>query len=225
MDYLKLCKELCREAGIPANGLSDVTGLNGEYERVCAWVAQAWDELQLAREDWWFMRNGFSLSTEAGDNSYLAADCLTPVLDLGEWVTDSLKIYKASQGKAFEGRLPFVEYAKWDATYNVGIQTQGQPTRFTVRPDMSLGFDCTPDSAYIISGDYARSATPLVLKTDTPALPAQFHMAIVYLALQKYGAYEAAAETFAYGKDRYDYYLARIERNQISPITFGGPLA
>ena len=225
MNYLKLCQELCREAGISSVALSDVTGHDGDFERVVAWVAQAWNELQIHREDWWWMRGEFTLNTVIGDNSYSAADCTPAVTDLSEWEPDSFKIYSQDDGRAFEGTLSFMAFAEWDLTSNVGILGPGRPTRFTIKPDMSLAFNAVPDKIYVVTGRYARAVTELTTKTDIPALPVQFHPAIVYLALQKYAAYEAAGEVYAYALDRYNYYLTRIERNQLNPITFGGPLA
>jgi hypothetical protein len=66
----------------------------------------------------------------------------------------------------------------------------------------------------------------LAKKDDTPpGFPERFHMAIVYLALQKYAAYEAAPEVYAYALDRYNYYLTRIEEYQFYPLRFAGALA
>lgn len=62
-------------------------------------------------------------------------------------------------------------------------------------------------------------------KNDVPSMPERFHMAIVYLALQKYAAYEAAPEVYAYALDRFNFYLSRIERDQIGQIELGGALA
>ena len=49
------------------------------------------------------------------------------------------------------------------------------------------------DRGYTITGDYFRSPTEMVADGDLPTgLPAQFHMAIVYLAMTYYAGYEAA---------------------------------
>jgi hypothetical protein len=62
-------------------------------------------------------------------------------------------------------------------------------------------------------------------KNDKPSLPEPFHPAIVALALQKYAAYEAAPEVYAYAMDRFSFYLARIEMDQLNNrIKLGAPL-
>lgn len=50
-------------------------------------------------------------------------------------------------------------------------------------------------------------------------------MAIVYLALQKYAAHEAAPEVYAYALDRFKFYLARMETDQLDRLRLGNPLA
>lgn len=227
MNYLEICKAVCREAGTSSVSLSDVTGhvSGGDYERICGWVASAWDEIQLHREDWWWMRSSFTILTTAGDNSYLPSEFTPAVTNLAEIDTDSVKIYKQSEGIATQRRLGFDEYPIWNTLYNIGAVANGSPTRFTVKPDMGVAFNVPPDSIFVVTGDYSTIPTTLTTKTDIPTLPVQFHPAITYLALQKYASYEAAPEVFIYAKDRYDFYLARIEKNQLPSMGFGGPIA
>ena len=60
---------------------------------------------------------------------------------------------------------------------------------------------------------------------DTPALPVQFHMAIVWRALQFYGMYESAPEAVARGEREFDKAMARIAIDRLPGVGLAGALA
>lgn len=223
MNFLQICQAVRREAGIAGSGPSAITGENEELTRVIEWVQQAWRELQLDREDWWWMRQSFTFNTVAGDNTYTATDA--GITALGSWITDSMRIYKQTDGVAAEGRLPFLPYDEWRNIYAIGSQAQQPPNRVTVKPDLNLALGPTPDDVYVVTGDYYAAATSFTAATDVPILPVQYHDAIVFLALTKYAAYEAAPEVYSYARGQYEFYVERIERNQLTQISLPGPLA
>jgi hypothetical protein len=111
----------------------------------------------------------------------------------------------------------------WDS-FLPGLPT-GRPSKFSVLPDGRLAFNSVPDAVSMITGFYVKAPQTLSHNDDSPAFPEAFHSAIVYLALQKYAAYEAAPEVYAYAFDRYRYFLQRLERDQLPRITFCGAMA
>ena len=56
-------------------------------------------------------------------------------------------------------------------------------------------------------------------------MPARYHMAVVYKAMQKYGAYEAAPEVYARGEKGAKRYMQMLEIDQMPGVTNGPPLA
>lgn len=224
--FLSLTQDLHRECGVAGSTVATVVNQTGEAKRLVNWIRQAWHELQLAREQWWWMRKDFSLLTVAGDNTYTGADCAAPVTDLGEWKTDSFRLYKQSTGLTDEGTLSFMAYDKWRNIYALNAQTNQRPMVVTVKPDMSLALGPAPDDIYLLSGEYYAAPADMTADADTPTgLPVQYHNAITWGAAMMYGAYEAAPEVYSLAKSKYDYYMARLELNQLDPVIAGEPLA
>lgn len=63
----------------------------------------------------------------------------------------------------------------------------GRPICFSVKPDNSLTFDCVPDAAYTISGEYYSTPVEDEADAQSPVFPAQFHLAIVFRAMMYAG--------------------------------------
>ena len=79
MTYLELCQRLHLELGIgqgsPGTKPSAVTGQADKLLQIVTWVAQAWQEIQLAQEKgaWSWMLDTCTLETTAGTQAYNVA--------------------------------------------------------------------------------------------------------------------------------------------------------
>ena len=100
-----------------------------------------------------------------------------------------------------------------------------RPIEVTITPQLAVGCGPTPSSGYTITGDYYKVAAELVDKADVPALPPQYHMAIVYRAMMFYGMGEAATEVYQEGQIEFKRSMALIVLNQLKAFTMGGALA
>jgi hypothetical protein len=233
MNLLQLVQAAKREAGI--SGANPVTVQNPveEVARVVGWVNAAWLDIQTLHNEWEFMRGSFSFNTVAGQGEYTPVQAgvylpATPtVSNLGSWKKDSFRKYLDSNGSATEAYLPFLEYNTFRNMYLFGaMRTQRTaPATFSVNPGKNLVIGNLPDDVYNINGEYFAMPGAMALDVDTPNMPAQFHMAIVWKALAHYGMYEAASEAVQKGEREYSRLLSRLEADQLPMITFGAPLA
>ena len=103
--------------------------------------------------------------------------------------------------------------------------TYTRPVVVSVTPEKDLAFGAIPDQDYVIDGEYYTQPVTLVLDTDVPAIPARFHMMIVYRAMMYYSGYEAAPEVLARGEFEYRRLYSRMEIEQLPTIVSGPPLA
>jgi hypothetical protein len=103
--------------------------------------------------------------------------------------------------------------------------TTARPVVVSIKPDKDLAFGSTPDGIYVIDGEYYTQPVTLSADTDTPLLPARFHMAIVYRAMMYYAGYEAAPEVMARGDFEYRRLYSRMEIDQLPTLISGPPLA
>ena len=222
MNYLQLCQRASSEFGMSGAGPSSVLSQTGEYARLVRWIATAWEDLQLERPNWFWMRGSFSFTVTPGDRQYSAAD-VGIASRFGLWDINSLRIYRVSQND--ELPLTFMSYEDFRAAYIIGPQTQSQPLYFTFDPALNLLLGPTPEYAYTVSGEYFKSVQTLAADADTPEMPSQFHLAILYRAMQLYGRYEGAPELVQDGAFNYRRMLRFIELNQMSTVNTAGPLA
>lgn len=123
--------------------------------------------------------------------------------------------------------MSYLDYEWWRNGYEYGAlrQVQTRPTVMTVAPDKSIGLGPNPIVGYTVVGDYYRVPTEMTANTDTPALPSQFRMAIIYRAMMSYGAYESAPEVAQRGASEFNRLMRRIHSDRMPEITAGGALA
>lgn len=224
MTFLELCQNLRREAGISGSGPSNVTGQTGEMDRIVNWIKQAWNEIQMLRKNWMWMRGDFTFNTTDGDDEYTPAD-VGIASRFGCWAYETLRIYPTSSGPAGEIELPFLDYVSFLKIYHTGSRPEGMPVCYTIGNDLNILLGPVPDRQYTITGEYWKATQSLAANTDTPEMPADYHMLIVFRALEKYGLYESAGEVIARAKQEQRFYKRTLETNQLPKMELAEPLA
>ncbi len=224
MTFLELCQRTRQECGIAGAGPTTVVGQTREMKRLCDWVAQSWVDIQQERTDWRFMRRDFTFNTTAGKQSYPSS---VAGYTFKRWINDSFRAYLLSAGVATEVILSqYHDYSSFRDFYLLGSRrlVQGRPLYITIAPDQSLLLGFPPNDVYVVSGQYYSKATLLTADDDEPCLPEDYHMLIVYKAMQKYGRFEAAAEQIAAGKEEYAPLFNRLVTDQTPEIMQCGSL-
>lgn len=229
MNYLQLANRLKRKARVTGSAMTTVISQAEEFARLVDFCNEAWMDLQLARPDWRWMRNSMAFTTTAGQATYTLAQ-ITAIdatfTNFGNWDLDTFRTYLTATGTSDEQWMSWMPYDNWRDTYQMGTTrtTQMRPNQFTITPALGVGL-ITPLTGYTITGDYYKVATEMALDADIPALPTQFHMAIVYRAMMFYGVSEAAPEIYDEGKAEFDRMISRITLQQLPEIETAGPLA
>jgi hypothetical protein len=230
MNYLQLCQRTSSEVGIAGTSPAATTSQSGNALRIVNWVSSAWLDIQRKHDDWKFMRGSFTFDTTASDGVYAYGDCTdtttsTAISAFRAWHRDTLKIYLTSAGVAGEVQLTYIDYQSWYSVYNTGQQTDGPPRFFSIDASNRLLLAPKPDGIYTVTGEYQKSATELSGDDDTPELPSEYHEAIVYRAMMKYGRFYVAGEVYDDGKTNYRTLINEMERTQLPEFTQADPLA
>jgi hypothetical protein len=225
MNLLQLVNQARVECGVSGPALTTAVGQTGESGRMVAWVVQAWTDIQTSKEDWLFMRESFDFNTTADVWEYSPTDA--GLTDFGNWKRDSFRC--ASDLTLFrdEQLLNYMEWTTFRNLYRYANMrnTKARPVVVSIMPNKDLAFGSTPDGVYVIDGEYYTQPVTLAADTDTPLLPARFHMAIVYRAMMYYAGYEAAPEVMARGDFEYRRLYSRMEIDQLPTLISGPPLA
>lgn len=236
MNFLQICQRTASECGVAGVSPSSVVSQSGDNLRIVNWCATAWDEIQGWHFNWRWMRSRFTFDTTASDDTYEYGDA-TDVLTAAAidrfarwWVLDeegyyNIFCYLTSAGVGTQSRLPFIAWSSFRQTYKLGSQNNGYPAWVTVDPQNNLVFGPVPDDTYTISGEYQRGRQVLSVDADEPDMPSQYHMLIVYMAMQKFGAFRAAPEVMNRGIYEGSRLRRQLEIDQLPQLVMAGPLA
>jgi hypothetical protein len=231
MNLLALINRARQECGVSGQPLATVqTGLTLEGQRFLTWMQDAWNDLQIAKPDWQWMRKTATFNTTPGKANYAPTDIgiTGPV----NWKLNSFRCYHAAIGYGDEMILPPQD---WDTFLRVWLfganrTMQTRPVTMAVNPqDHSLQLGPIPDDVYTVVAEYFRAPTALSADSDDPSsagndLPVKYHMLLVYETMERYAAYESApevAQRAAAGKKRV---WQQLLRDYMPPVTFGPPL-
>lgn len=230
MNFLQICQRLASEVGIAGSGPASTTGQTGMNLRLVNWINADWMEIQQMHDTWKFMRGSFTVNTVADDGTYAFGDCTdtatsAPIVNFRYWHKYTLKCYKQSSGAGSERILPYVPYEDWYRRYGVATQTSGAPACYTIDNNNAIRMGPPPDDVYVVSGEFQHCATELSGNSDTPELPTEYHLAIVYQAMMKYGAYAGAPEVYDRGSQDGKAMLRRMERTQLPEFLIAGAMA
>lgn len=236
MNYLQLVQRAHSECEAAGSGPSAVTSQTGENLRMVNWVAQAYTEIQELHQNWRWMRSTWTVNTVAGTDAYAYTSVtdsrLSATIDRFShwWVRDeddclNVKRYLSSAGVGTEGELTDIPWSNFRVLYKRGTQNNGFPAHVTVDPQNKLVFGPKPDDVYVMSGEYQMSPQTLAADADTPEMPTQFHMLVVYRAMEKYGAAKGAVEVFQRGSYEGGKMLRALELNQRPGLRQAPPLA
>lgn len=235
--FLELCQRTASECSASLTGPADTTTQTGRLGQIVNWVNSTWIEIQTKYDDWFFMRSSFTVNTTSGDDTYAFGDCTDTIASalisaFRDWCgqTDKswdvpIKIYLASAGIGTQTTLTYLPWGYFEALYLRGSPSNTFPCHWSIDPQRKLRIGPKPDGIYTLTGDYMKSATLMSGDSDTPAMPAEFRMGVVYGAMMKYGRYQAAPEVFSDGQANYKRILREMRRTQRPPDEEGGALA
>lgn len=237
MTFLQMCQRVARECGVSTNTTvpSTVTSQTGILADIVNWVATAWEEIQARHQNWRWMRSRFSVSATVGDDSYAYGDC-TDSIDSAAisrfrrwWPLDdegnnNIFIYLTSAGAGTQTRLSYLPWSIFRQMYRIGTQNNGYPAYVSIDPQNNLVLGPPPDGTYTVTGEYQRGGLVLDDDADTPDLPADYHMLIVWRAAQKYGEFKSAPEVFSRAVRTGNILMRQLELDQLPQMSTAGPL-
>lgn len=231
--FLELVQRTRLECGISSGGSSgnvptSVTTATGIELLLVGWVVEAWMAIQRIHANWHFMRDSTNFLTISGKATYTPTECGVPQGAIGSWQRETIRNFQTASGITSSMFMSELPYDDWRNQYLFGSlqSVRTRPTQFAIHPvDHGLALGPMPNADYTITADYFQSPIVLINDTDTPTLPAQHIMAIVYKAMMAYGKFDAAAETITRGAEGYAEIISALERERLNQVVTGGCLA
>lgn len=220
MTYLDLCKLLQQRTGTGGSDLAAVTGLTGAQRRLVTYVAEAWKDIQVARRDWTFRFNTFSVTLTAGAQSYDMDAAIGA--GLAQTVQPRVLTIEKSGDTSTRKRLSLLDYSYFEDLFGDKVASSGRPSYVTVEPqNRRVKFDTLLDVNCVFKGTYEKAVQTLAATTDTPTIDAQYHDAIFYKALMKWAEFEEADSVYITARNSYDEWMQRMV-NDLTPKVLVG---
>lgn len=225
MSFLQMVQRLRQESATSGSAPATVVNQTGDMKKLVDWISTAWMDIQNEKTDWFFMRQPIAFNTVPGQQVYTAEQC--GIASFGNFKRDSFRFYRVSTGYGSELCLPFMLYDDFRDVHLFGSNRARiqLPLNFSLDPSKNFVIGPTPDDVYTVNGEGFAQPTELVLDTDRPTMPPQYHMAIVWLALQYYATSEAAPEMLGRGENNYNRLMNRLYKDQAPEIVQANALA
>jgi hypothetical protein len=239
MTFLQLVQRLHVESGTSGAAQSTTSSATGEWQRLCNYISNAYVELQNHREDWLWMEQDVQFDTVSGQQSYpydstvFTTPVGTGISDFASWKLSSVngdnsfRLWLTSAGVNNESFLSsdrdydsFRDFYIFGASRNV----TARPISICVGPALDLLLGYIPNDIYTVVGKYHQAPTLFDDDADVPAIPARYHMLIVWMALEQYGLYEPAPEVIVKAQENGKPLLRKLEDTQLEEMQLPDPL-
>lgn len=222
MNFLEIAQKLRAKVRASGTGPSTVVSQTGEYLRLVDTINEAWMAIQRKRRDWFWLRNSMTFPTVAGQATYSLTQIEstgTNFADFSYWDRRTFRNYLTATGLPDEQWMSWITFDHWRDVYQMQTArtVQMRPQHFTTLPNLGLGL-VTPLAGYTIGADYFKKATEMALDADTPSMPSEFHMAIVYRAMMYWGVSEAKPEIYDEGQIEFKAIMETLEDQQLPEI-------
>lgn len=221
--FLQLVNDIERESGTIQKGarLATVANPPARQEKIVEWVREAWILIQNSRSDWKWLTAEFEGLLAVSTARY-ASDALE-IGNFSRWMQPSadnrLTIYDPLIGKSEEAPIHWITWAEYRARWDRGTHDANRPVEVAMAPDGRLCFGPTPDKAYVVRGEYYRTAQVLTDDADLPLCPADHHNVIVWRALMLLGDHDEGVPVVAQAQAKYQAAYRALVDNSCDKVT------
>lgn len=201
MDKLAIAQRVFRESGRGGNVPLTSVGAQSDVARVFDAVSDAYRDIQQMPQAWgWMARSGVGTVNNVGGMRYTGA--MLGLLDFGRFRPHrGGGLDEAYTVRAFDPAAPAAVWAlRWvpeDQFVRIAMDipaAAGAPQLWSISRAGELLVAPTPDRDYSVKVDYIVADESLSTDSATPSMPAEHHVLIVWMALERVGEYDAAAE-------------------------------
>jgi len=200
VDFLEITQRVKRESGRSSSGASPATIVGASQPDLDIFnaVNDAWRDVQLMPRKWRWMWLQ-ALATVGVDNTtYTAASLGAPTW--ARWKTESVD-YRPSMfdpaNAQTEWDLRFVDYDTFARAFLKGSHAAGASQYWSIANDGSFLIGPKPNLAYTLRADYYVKPQELTADDHIPAMPDQFHILLVWKALESVAISDNAPEKLA----------------------------
>lgn len=228
MTYLEIVQRAWRLVpmnGVEPTSIATPTSLSQEGRVLLDMINDAWTTLKNEREDWKFFRESINFNTQADKQLYTTSDLTVnnaKIADIVRWDRNGFRFQQKSDaddiGLTCIHEGDFEKLYTRSGPYNVD---KGHPSVITVLEDDSrtLRVYPVPDGAYTVYGRFWYTSGEFSADADTPDLPDDFHMMLVWKGVWAMGEHMGKEQAIRMGSQNYNKYHIDLVQNQTQRIS------
>lgn len=249
MTYLELVQKAISWSRVRSTEPSTLVGATGLVKEMMDQVANAWEELQLERQDWFWNteQDATGIIAEGSDRFFLrtntsvgspknnisgkivydpdtsAASVVAADLDdIQYYIMRCTVKYSPTTQLYPEKSLTFIKWDEWPYHTNDAKAETGPPLFYTLSPDGNMAVYPVPDADYRL---YFRAPkVPQVLSADADeviGIPEFMQKGIIWRAILYYAMAVQDTAMLEMARARYRPYKKWLERSEMETVTLG----
>jgi len=226
VNFRELCKDTIGELGVGggSRSFSGVASARGEHGIIVGLINKAHTDICNRYIDWKFLWKDYkerllSGARVASPPSTVAG--YTPIVK--HWKRESFFLdLETASAKA----LQFIEFSQWRALSRFSALVTEAPSTFSINPAGAVELNSINDSLRWLHAEYYQRPQAMVLDTDLPLVPVDFHRLIVVRAKIYYGEREDAPEIVSGSSGEHDDLMMALESSELenwAPNGMGTP--
>jgi len=205
MNFLQGVQRLHRESRRSTAAPTAIAGASERNQRLIDAYADAWREIQSARDDWKWMRAAVDAPLVVGQMTYTAAQ-LGVSTGFGRWRREDSTYWPSLYISGATNSLWPLDFMNLDCFRDEYVyRTQGSttPIAWTIDENEQFLVAPAPAVAYRLRADYRTEPTELTVDADTPNLPDRFELLPMWRALQDIATTDGASDILAKANRNY----------------------
>jgi len=203
MNFLELAQETRRLSGVGGTGPQNVELATGMELKIVNYVNNAWFDIQAHPKPWKWMWRDYSIPLVPSGTQPLQTIASTTEYQLTNCDKIRVKTFRSfltATGVGDRQRMTYMPWSRFRRRYSIVDPLNNRPINVSRKPTGDLVFYPPPNDIYSIEFECFSDPSLMVANGDIPAMPAEFHMLIVYEALKRFGKAENAEEVLALGE-------------------------
>lgn len=197
MNYLQLVQRLHRESGRSTAAPTTVVNANERHARLFDWVADAWRELQIERE-WRWMRATLDVALTVGQQTYTGTALGATRFRRWRLDDDTYSPWLYIDGSPNSlWPLEYMQLDEFRSLYVYRTWGNSTPVAWTFDESNQLLVGPQPALAYKLRMEFWKSPTELEADADEPDMPSEYHLLLMWTALEQVAMADAAPELLA----------------------------
>jgi hypothetical protein len=193
--------------GLGGSGPSATTGQTGEMLQVVNWVDDAWQRIQSSR-NWDWLWEASTVTILATTNT--TAGSIPASRYIKDGCTDSNGVEYA-----------YVPWLQFRREYPTALIAAGAPSVWTIRPDKAFTVNAKPTTNKTFNVERYKNPTAMTADGDTPALPTEHHMLIVWRAVMLYAGHDEANVLYNHAQAEYRKVLSAMGATDSPAVAWG----